>query len=151
MLAERASEFAGPWRTKHQRYRLEGTACHHCEEKMFPPRVICTGCGENVKEVYQFSGKGIVYSSTTVKDAPLKFEKYEPFTIALIKLDEGPLVTAQLTGFDNKTAEIGVSVEMVTRELYQDGPSGQIVYGYKFRPEVNSTTAFQPELEQVGD
>jgi len=54
--------------------------------------------------------------------------------MALIKLEEGPLVTAQLTDMDNDEVCIGMPVEMVTRKLTEDGEDGLIVYGYKFRP-----------------
>ncbi|MCZ7547454.1 MAG: OB-fold domain-containing protein [Anaerolineae bacterium] len=53
--------------------------------------------------------------------------------VALVKLDEGPLVTAQLTDLDG-APEIGMRVEMVTRKLRAEGEEGMIVYGYKFRP-----------------
>ncbi|MCB0020821.1 MAG: OB-fold domain-containing protein, partial [Anaerolineales bacterium] len=53
---------------------------------------------------------------------------------ALIKLEEGPIVTAQLTDMDSDELQIGMKVEMVTRKLREDGDEGMIVYGYKFRP-----------------
>ena len=82
-----------------------------------------------------FSGRGEVYSYTTVYEPPAGYEEYAPYTVALIKLEEGPLVTAQLTDLDNGKVEIGAPVEMVTRKLRQDGDErGLLVYGYKFRP-----------------
>lgn len=33
------------WRLKQQRYGLMGSDCPHCEEKVFPPRDVCPGCG----------------------------------------------------------------------------------------------------------
>jgi uncharacterized OB-fold protein len=55
--------------------------------------------------------------------------------VALVKLNEGPMVTAQLTDLGNQKVEIGMPVEMVTRKLRSDGDErGIIVYGYKFRP-----------------
>ena len=55
--------------------------------------------------------------------------------MALIKLEEGPLVTAQLTDLGDQPIQIGMPVEMVTRRLRQDGDErGMLVYGYKFRP-----------------
>jgi len=86
------------------------------------------------KEVMTFSGKGEIYSWTIVYDPPEGFEKYAPYAVALIKLDEGPLVTAMLTDVDSKDIFIGMRVESVTRELRQNGDAGLIVYGYKFRP-----------------
>ena len=58
-----------------------------------------------------------------------------PYTVALVKLSEGPMITAQLTDPGNQPVEIGMPVEMVTRNLRSDGDErGIIVYGYKFRP-----------------
>ena len=55
--------------------------------------------------------------------------------MALVKLNEGPMITAQLTDLGNQPVEIGMPVEMVTRRLRSDGDErGIIVYGYKFRP-----------------
>jgi uncharacterized protein len=84
---------------------------------------------------FQFSGRGEIYSFTTVYEPPAGFEENAPYTVALIKLEEGPMVTAQLTDLGDAVVEIGMPVEMVTRRLRQDGDErGLIVYGYKFRP-----------------
>ncbi len=55
---------------------------------------------------------------------------------ALVQLDEGPLVTAQLTDVDIDDIQIGMPVEMVTRRLREYGEDGLIIYGYKFRPKL---------------
>jgi hypothetical protein len=50
-------------------------------------------------------------------------------------LEEGPIVTAQLTDLGDKKPEIGMPVEMVTRRLQDNSDEqGIIIYGYKFRP-----------------
>ena len=123
------------WRLKRQRYSLVGEVCDNCDSKLFPPRDICPECGEEAKTLYNFSGRGEVYSYTTVYDPPSGYEEFTPYTVALVKLEEGPLVTAQLTDLDHGSVEIGTPVEMVTRKLRQDGDErGLLVYGYKFRP-----------------
>ncbi len=62
--------------------------------------------------------------------------------MALIKLEEGPMVTAQLTDLGDEQVQIGTSVEMVTRRLRSDGAErGLLVYGYKFRPRLQRQTA----------
>ena len=128
-------EIARHWRLKKQRYGLVGEVCPHCEAKLFPPRDICPECGNEAKTLYNFSGKGEIYSYTTVYDAPAGYEEYAPYMVALVKLEEGPLVTAQLTDIGEIPVEIGTPVEMVTRKLRQDGDErGMLVYGYKFRP-----------------
>lgn len=102
-------------------------------------------------ETYQFSGRGEVFSYTTVErdNAPEGYEDSAPYVAALIKLEEGPMMTAQLTDveswvekeIDGRTrlvrefdVYIGMPVEMVTRRLKTDGERGIIVYGNKFRP-----------------
>jgi len=98
---------------------------------------VCPSCGDEAKELYTFSGKGEVYSYTTIYEAPTGYDSNAPYTVALVKLDEGPMVTAQLTDVDNSAVEIGMPVEMVTRKMRNDGDErGLIVYGYKFRPAV---------------
>ncbi|MFN8443389.1 MAG: Zn-ribbon domain-containing OB-fold protein [Caldilineaceae bacterium] len=80
------------------------------------------------------SGRGEVYSFSTMYNVPKGFEDQKPYTIALVRLDDGPMVTAQLTDINHDDVKIGMRVEMVTRKIREDGAEGQIIYGYKFRP-----------------
>ena len=123
------------WRLKKQRYALVGEECPTCHGKIFPPRDVCPYCSHEAKTPYQFSGQGEVYSYTVMNDAPAGFEENVPYTMAVVKLAEGPLVTAQLTDLGDQPVEIGMPVEMVTRRIRNDGNDrGMIIYGYKFRP-----------------
>jgi len=126
------------WRLKQQRYGLVGEVCPHCQGKIFPPRDICPECGEDARTLYSFSGRGEVYSFTTVNQAPAGHEENAPYTVALVQLEEGPMVTAQLTDLDDNPVQIGMPVEMVTRKLRADGDRGMLVYGYKFRPKLEA-------------
>jgi len=164
-------EIARHWRVRKERLRLAGEVCHNvnCGEKIFPPRDICPHCNQYANIEYRFSGKGTVYSYTIVDDEPpAGYEKYAPYVVALVKLDEGPLITAQLTDVENWVEkrvngstrlmrefniEIGMPVEMVTRRLTEDGDRGLIQYGYKFRPplttDINRPISIQLEEELV--
>lgn len=125
---------ANMWRTKKQRYSLVGEVCPECHQAIFPPRDVCPHCSEEAGPLHQMSGRGEIYSFSTMYNAPRGFEEYTPYTIALVKLEEGPVVTAQLTDVDDDEIKIGMKVEMVTRKLREEGGEGQIIYGYKFRP-----------------
>ena len=96
---------------------------------------------------YPFSGLGEVYTYTVVRNAPAGFEGQAPYVVAIVRLDEGPMVTAQLTDLGDAEPAIGMRVEMVTRKLRADGESGTIVYGYKFRPCMSEAFA----LARAGD
>ena len=123
-------------RTARERLGLVGEVCPRCQAKLFPPRDVCPHCGGPAKTEYAFSGKGAVYSYSTPYSPPEEFQKVAPYTVALVKLEEGPLVTAQLTDVEPEELHIGLPVEMVTRRMYEEGDDGVIVYNYKFRPAV---------------
>ena len=127
------------WRLRDQRYRLEGAQCANCGIRVFPAKKVCPHCKSEEFKPYVFSGSGEVYSFSTLYQAPHGFEKDLPYSVALIRLAEGPIITAQLTDIDPGEAQIGLQVEMVTRVLTYDGELGAIEYGYKFRPKLVST------------
>jgi len=90
-------------------------------------------------EVGRFSGKGTVWSFTTVPKgeyAPEGFEYLAPYAVALVRLEEGPLVTAMLTDVDLADIHIGMEVEMVIRKKRDLEDRGMLVYGYSFRPPI---------------
>lgn len=76
---------------------------------------------------------GTLYSFTTVTEAPDGYDDQAPYVVGLVQLDDGPMLTAQITDVDGEL-RIGDRVEMVTRKLTTEGTRGMIVYGYKFRP-----------------
>lgn len=122
------------WRVRAQRYQLRGEVCECCGEHLFPPRDVCPACHQSANGSFVFSGEGTVYSFSTVYEAPRGFERFAPYTVALVRLKEGPLVTAQLTDVDPADVHIDMPVEMITRVLQEEGEDGMIIYGYKFRP-----------------
>jgi len=129
-----AISIARNWRTRQQRYSLKAEVCNVCGKTIFPPRDVCPHCAEQKQSWTNLSGQGEVYSYTTMYSAPSGFEEQAPYTMALVKLAEGPMITAQLTDVNAEDVAIGMPVEMVTRKLNQEGEEGQIIYGYKFRP-----------------
>jgi uncharacterized OB-fold protein len=130
-------EIARHWRLNPQRYQLVGEICPQCQGKIFPPRDVCPYCADDERQpAFKVSGRGEVYSYSTIHTAPEGYEEMAPYTVALVKLEEGPLITAQLTDVDNDEVKIGMPVEMVTRKLRTQGEEGLIIYGYKFRPKM---------------
>lgn len=124
------------WRLRFQRYRLQGTKCATCADVQFPPALICPGCKNRDLKSFNFLGKGTVYSFSTVYAPLANFEDSAPYVVALIDLEEGPRITAQLTDVSADDIKIGMPVEMVIRKISERGSNGVIVYGYKFRPPI---------------
>lgn len=121
------------WRQRAARYRLEGQRQRETGEMRFPP-VPAFGAEAELWEPYVFSGAGTVYSFSVVRQPPAGYDEQAPYILAMIRLAEGPLVTAQLTDCEPEQVAIDMPVEMVTRRLQSLGPDGLLVYGYKFRP-----------------
>ena len=122
------------WRLREQRYHLTGVKCLDCGNLIFPPKKVCPKCKSRNLEAYKFPKKGTVYSFTTIYQAVEAFEQNVPYVVAIIELEKGVRITAQLTDIKGVDIEIGMPVEMVIRKIYEEGEKGPIHYGYKFRP-----------------
>ncbi|NJN18232.1 MAG: Zn-ribbon domain-containing OB-fold protein [Oscillochloris sp.] len=127
-------EIARHWRQRGPRYRLEGQRHRESGEIRFPPRPPALGETNDTWETVTLRGRGEIYSFSVLRQVPDGYEDQAPYPVALVRLDEGPLVTAQLTDCVESDLEIGMPVEMVTRRLVDTGEDGVLVYGYKFRP-----------------
>jgi uncharacterized OB-fold protein len=97
-------------------------------------------------ESIKLSGNGKILSYTIIHDGAETFKAQIPYVLAIIELDEGPCVTAQIVEVDTKPKEsedatdqpelaIGSRVKSVFRKISEDSKSGIIHYGYKFKLE----------------
>jgi len=125
------------WREIPQRYNLVANQCGVCNKVYFPPRESCPYCRrksiDKMKNI-KLSGKGEVVTYTIIHEAPEQFEGQAPYPIAIIKLDEGVKLTAQIVDCDYRDVKIGMRVQSTFRKIQEDGSVGAIYYGYKFRP-----------------
>jgi uncharacterized OB-fold protein len=122
------------WRKIPERYRLLGVKCETCNTCYFPKRSICPQCRRKGKIVdVQYSGKGKVFSYTEVTAPPQGFEDQAPYILAVIELDEGAKLTAQIVDVRKEDVKIGSRVEQVFRIIQKDDPEGLIHYGFKFK------------------
>jgi uncharacterized OB-fold protein len=130
-------DLAKHWRQRAARYRLEGQRHRASGAVRFPPE-LAGGPDAEDWELHAMSGAGTIYSFAVVRQPPAGYEDQSAYILALIKLAEGPMITAQITDCDAEQVAIDMPVEMVTRRLRDLGQDGLIVYGYKFRPRVGS-------------
>ena len=122
------------WRHIQQRYNLIGSKSTNCGRVFFPPRVICPDCRRkgNIEDI-KFSGKGKIYTYSIVRSPSSDFKIEAPYAVAIIELEEGAKLTAQIVDTDIDNINIGDPVEMVFRKISEDGADGVISYGYKFK------------------
>ncbi|MHB1440661.1 MAG: Zn-ribbon domain-containing OB-fold protein [Cuniculiplasma sp.] len=128
-------ELSRMWRESPNRYRLLGKKCGNCGRKYFPAREICPVCHrDSIGKMsdFELSGNGEIFTYTIVHEAPPAFSRQKPYVLALIKLEDGPMITGQVVDVDPDEIEVGKKVRSVFRKIAQDGKSGIIFYGYKF-------------------
>ncbi|MGQ9679835.1 MAG: Zn-ribbon domain-containing OB-fold protein [Candidatus Bathyarchaeia archaeon] len=128
------------WREEKYRYRLIGSRCSDCGEVFFPRRLVCLKCHSRHLSDYKLSEKGRVVSWTIIRNPPKEYEKYAPYAVGLIELDDGVRIISQLVDLEPEAIKTGMRVEAVFRRIQEEGSSGIIEYGYKFRPVIEDGT-----------
>ena len=114
-----------------QRYRLEAGKCKQCENISFPPRLVCLKCKSKSFETVQLSREGKILTFTIIRVGPDKFSKETPYVVAIIELNDGVRLTAQVADCNVDKVAIGDKVKLVFRKIQDEGKSGLHCYGYK--------------------
>jgi hypothetical protein len=100
--------------------KLMGGRCQSCGALHLPPRALCPACYSDKLEWEQISGKGKLVAFTTVHIAPTAmieagYGRKNPYCTGIVQLDEGPSISAQITGVDPaapEEIEIGAPVRV---------------------------------------
>lgn len=110
--------------------------CSECGNVAYPPRARCGKCGSSKFENYRLPEKGELLTFTVVRNPPKGFEKMPPYIIGVVKLEDGTVITSQITDVEPEEVSVGIKVEAVFRKVVEDGDSGIIQYAIKFRPVI---------------
>jgi uncharacterized OB-fold protein len=122
------------WRERKIKYQLLGGKCKDCGKSFYPYRQICPACGSTNVELVKLPEKGIIEYFTIVRTPPTEFKEYAPYVLAIVKLEDGTRVLAQITDVEPNEVYEGMEVEAVLRKYREQGSNGIIEYGIKFRP-----------------
>lgn len=96
--------------------RLMGSTCKQCGFVTFPPRADCPECMHGEYEFKEYTGKGVVYTHSTIAAAPTGFDDEVPYTIVVVNLDEGGRLVAWLgDSIAPDDLEIGQEIQVVPR------------------------------------
>jgi hypothetical protein len=98
--------------------KIVGSKCGDCGAVHLPPREICPAClSEDMKEV-TFSGDGELAAYSVIYVPPTAmieagFGRENPNVAGIVKLAEGPMISAQILGLDaKKPAEIKIGTPL---------------------------------------
>lgn len=113
-----ADAITAPWWDATREGRFLFQRCTSCNHRQHYPRALCTACGATDLTFDEASGRGTIYSHTTVRRAPHPaFEP--PYVVALVRLEEGPVVLTNIVGADE------VRCDMPVRLVWEDLPDGR--------------------------
>ncbi|WBU53918.1 Zn-ribbon domain-containing OB-fold protein [Paracoccus sp. SCSIO 75233] len=98
--------------------------CKDCGKLHFMPRHICPNCWSEDLEWIPASGRGKIHSFTVIRRASdPAFVSLCPYVVALIDLEEGPRMMANILGENALDAAIGTDVEV----MFEDRGDGAVV------------------------
>ncbi len=96
--------------------RLMGTVCKRCGYATFPPRADCPECLSGEYEFREVSGKGKVFTYSTIAAAPTGFDDLAPYTVVVVDLEDGGRLAAPLgDSIAPEDVHIGMEVQTVPR------------------------------------
>src|SRR2546427_11634171 len=109
-----------------------GTRCDHWGAEFFPPASGGGACGSRHLANKDMPRTGRILTHTQLHEPLPGFESQVPLNLAVIELQNGARVLAQIVDTPQEKIETGAKARAVIRRVQVDGDSGQILYGYKF-------------------
>jgi uncharacterized OB-fold protein len=118
----RLNELTRPFWDGANARRLMIQRCTHadCRLAVFYPRVCCPHCQASELEWIEAKGRGTIVSHTTVRRTHHDgFNAEAPYVFAAVKLEEGPLIYAEVSG---APLEESLTGRAVTADYVAHGP-----------------------------
>jgi uncharacterized OB-fold protein len=119
-LTETSPETAEYW-AGVARGELMIKRCDECGDHLYPRRMFCPRDMSDQLEWIQASGRGTVYTFSTVYRAPDRGLEV-PYTNGIVELDEGVYLYGRLVGKEDERFEIGDMVEVEFASVVEGQP-----------------------------
>ena len=120
--------------------RLMAARCRGCGHLNLPPRPLCSQCRSPEVEWTEMSGVGKLAAFTAIAIAPTEmiaagYGRDNPYVSGIVTLEEGPSISARITGVDARAPE-GIRVGTpLTVEFLELGEGEQARTVLAFRPK----------------
>jgi uncharacterized OB-fold protein len=126
---ERVTESAGaaPYWDAARRGQLVLPFCTHCAGAIWYPRAFCPRCGSWAVEWREASGRGTVYSHTTIRRGFGTYSDAGPYVVAYVELLEGPRLLTNIAECDPDQVTIGKEVTAV----FEFGTDGEVLLRFR--------------------
>ena len=107
--------------------------CNACGHHIWYPRLLCPECHSTDVAYVDTSGRGTLFSYTTITRGRGPYADRVPYLFAMIELDEGPLVLSNVVDVEPDEVEIGMPLEVVFEPVPES--SDRL---FRFRPAATS-------------
>src|SRR5690606_34976383 len=107
MSADERFDGQGPdqvWQEGLNAGEIRLQCCLDCQKFRFPPSLACTFCGSSRAGHKPASGRGTVYSTTTVR------ERDGAYNVSIVELAEGPRMMSRVENIAVDDIAIGMNV-----------------------------------------
>lgn len=119
-LPQATVETVGYWQAAGEN-RLVMQRCNACGHVQFPPRAFCTHCLSDALEWAPTGGRGHVHTFTVCRIAPsAAFESQLPYVVAIVELDEGVRLLANILGVEPDRVTVGARVAVCFERVSED-------------------------------
>ena len=95
--------------------KIYGTKCVKCGKLYFPPVADCGECFSSEVEWIELANDAEIETFTNVAIKPVSFSNYEPYTVAVGRLNEGVKVLAWLSGFEQSQIKVGLKAKLAAK------------------------------------
>ncbi len=115
------TELTRPYWQAAARGELHMQHCQACNRWQFYPRPFCVHCESDDLQWRAVSGLGRIYTYTVNHRAPNPFMKQRlPYVVALVELDEGPRLMANIQGDGALETSIGRRVKVIFEAVSEE-------------------------------
>ena len=92
-------------------HRLALPRCRACDNTWFPPYGTCPRCGSRDRDWADASGRGTVFAAAVFERQYLRAFP-PPYHVALVQLEEGPMLYGTVVDVDHGDVVPGLAVEV---------------------------------------
>jgi uncharacterized protein len=86
--------------------------CPDCGSRQFYPRALCTACGGEPRWLTT-AGRGTIHTFTVIRQYGMPpFRDELPYVVAMVELEEGPLIMGNVTDCAVDDVRVGMPVEV---------------------------------------
>ncbi|MCP8615250.1 Zn-ribbon domain-containing OB-fold protein [Salirhabdus salicampi] len=126
-LMEHANQFSKPFWDGLKNKQIKLQKCNDCTHAQFPPGPVCSKCLSNNISWISSTGKARVWSKIGFWKPYLKPYTDVPYYVVMVKLAEGPMITARISEEHHSKINCDSEVEAT----FFDTVDGTVLLGFR--------------------